>query len=417
MDYGRFFSQVALRREPSAVSTLRDKAADEETPVILLSWGLPNPSLFPIQDATVTLKNGEKLIIGKELMVKALQYSSTKGFPPLVQQLQQLTEDLHQPPRMCERGVLVTIGSINALSMAGNMLLNPGDPIIVQEPLFGEIISALLPYGPKLIPAATDDEGIVPSLLRETLARCGDCPAKVMYVNPTGNNPTGVSMSEARLREIYDIACEYNIIILEDDPYYFINFVEDLPTSFLKLDTEGRVLRFDSFSKTVSAGIRLGYVTGPQPLIDIMTLDIMSSAGYASTLAQVVVSELLNKWGHQGYLNHVYSLREEYRKKRDVMQKAAEKHLAGLCEWKLPSGGMFFWIKVLGLEDTQRLINEAASRVGVVAMPGCYFVVRREEPCPYIRVTYSVASPEEVDRAFYLLAEIIREEKLQSKKK
>nr|XP_053641221.1 kynurenine/alpha-aminoadipate aminotransferase, mitochondrial-like isoform X2 [Cherax quadricarinatus] len=417
MDYRRFFSQVALRRDLSDLIALRNKIAVRETPVILLSWGLPNPSLFPIQDATVTLKNGEKLIIDKELMVKVLQYISTAGFPPLVQQLKQLTEDLHQPPRMCETEVVVTMGSINALSIAADMLLNPGDPIIVQEPVFTGVLTALLPYGPKIIPAVNDDEGIVPSLLRDTLVRCGDCPAKVMYVNPTGNNPTGVSMSEARLREIYDIACEYNIIILEDDPYYFINFVEDLPTSFLKLDTEGRVLRFDSFSKTVSAGIRLGYVTGPQPLIDIMTADIMSSVLHTPNFSQVIVSELLNKWGHQGYLNHVYSLREEYRKKRDVMQKAAEKHLAGLCEWKLPSGGMFFWIKVLGLKDSRRLINESAVRVGVVAMPGSCFMIRKEEPCPYIRVTYSVASPEEVNKAFYLLAEVIREEKLQSKKK
>lgn len=110
---------------------------------------------------------------------------------------------------------------------------------------------------------------------------------KVLYINPTGSNPTGTTMPEERRREIYKICCKYNILILEDDAYCFMHFLDKAPPSFLSLDVEGRVLRFDSFSKVLSSGLRLGWVTGPKQLIANMELHVQSSYLHSSTLSQV----------------------------------------------------------------------------------------------------------------------------------
>lgn len=171
---------------------------------------------------------------------------------------------------------------------------------------------------------------------------------KVMYLVPNACNPTGTTMDEARRREIYSIASEYDLIILEDDPYYFLQYddQEPLPPSFLRLDTDGRVLRFDSFSKIFSAGLRVGYVTGPTPLLERMTWHMQASVLCPPGITQVMVSELLRTWGDEGFNKHIAKLREFYRAQRDTMLQAAEKHLAGQMSDHFAfhqSPGVFFW--------------------------------------------------------------------------
>lgn len=111
---------------------------------------------------------------------------------------------------------------------------------------------------------------------------------KAIYLNPTASNPTGATMSLDRKKEVYKICCKYNLIILEDDAYYFLHFLDEQPVSFLSLDIEGRVIRFDSMSKVLSSGLRLGWLTGPKQLVHYVELHIQSSILHSSTLSQVI---------------------------------------------------------------------------------------------------------------------------------
>lgn len=146
-----------------------------------------------------------------------------------------------------------------------------------------------------LIGIEQDQYGIIPSKLVDALENCkakyteegGGKMPKVMYLNPTASNPTGVTMSTERKQEIYKICCKYNIIILEDDAYYFLHFLDHQPVSFLSMDTEGRVIRFDSMSKVLSSGLRIGWLTGPKQLVHYVELHIQSSILHSSTLSQV----------------------------------------------------------------------------------------------------------------------------------
>lgn len=158
-----------------------------------------------------------------------------------------------------------------------------------------ELSFQLTPHMAKLISIEQDEYGIIPGHLRRTLQeyhhRWQADPStkfpKLMYVNPTGQNPNGTTMPLERKKEVYRIASEYNILILEDDPYFFLHFLDHAPDSFLSLDTDGRVLRFDSFSKILSGGLRIGWVTGPKDLIHPIELHIQSSYLHANTLSQV----------------------------------------------------------------------------------------------------------------------------------
>ena len=119
-----------------------------------------------------------------------------------------------------------------------------------------------------------------------------------MYINPTGANPTGTVLPLDRRRQIYEIACTHDLLILEDDPYYYLQFTNGIRVpSFYSLDVDGRVLRFDSFSKILSSGLRLGFVTGPKPLIERIMLHMQVSSMHTTSLSQFIAYDLLNKWG------------------------------------------------------------------------------------------------------------------------
>lgn len=143
-----------------------------------------------------------------------------------------------------------------------------------------------------------DEFGIIPEYLHRTLYEIQLKSAtddsitmpKMMYVNPTGANPNGSTMTLKRKQEVYKIACEFNLLILEDDPYYFMHFINETIPSFLSLDTEGRVIRFDSFSKVLSSGVRIGWLIAPNVLANAIELHIQSSYLHAATLSQVIES-------------------------------------------------------------------------------------------------------------------------------
>uniref|UniRef100_A0A0P4WH93 Aminotransferase class I/classII large domain-containing protein n=1 Tax=Scylla olivacea TaxID=85551 RepID=A0A0P4WH93_SCYOL len=187
-------------------------------------------------------------------------------------------------------------------------------------------------------------------MLREALEKSSDGRRKLMYIVPHGDNPTGITMSENRMRELYSLACEYDFLIMEDDPYYFLQYDPQVSSSFLSLDTEGRVLRVDTFSKTIGAGVRLGYITADQPFVDKLTTMHSFIMSHASPFSQV-----------------------------------------------------------LGLKDVTEMVNLCCSK-GISFVPGCQFMVDTTQPCPYIRMSFSLITPESIDKAFQILADIIREE-------
>jgi tryptophan aminotransferase len=153
---------------------------------------------------------------------------------------------------------------------------------------------------------------------------------------------------ERRL-EVLAVARAHNILILEDDPYYYLYFgPSPRPSSFFALEAQdggptGVVLRFDSFSKILSAGLRIGTVSGPEPLLRAIDMHTATSNLQVSSLTQAVTYTLLASWGYDGFRKHTESVSELYREKRDIFERAMKKHLDGLADWVSPEAGMFFW--------------------------------------------------------------------------
>ncbi|XP_073433441.1 kynurenine/alpha-aminoadipate aminotransferase, mitochondrial isoform X3 [Dendrobates tinctorius] len=345
--------------------------------------------------------------------------------PELVSWLKELQKKLHNPPTLSyspdqgQMAMCVTTGSQEGLSKVFEMLVNPGDNVLIDTPTYSGTLAAVKPLGCNLIGVPTDQHGIIPQALKDILSRWRPQDViipekkspKILYTIPNGGNPTGASLTRDRKIEVYKIAQEYDLIIVEDDPYYFLQFNKPWAPSFLSMDIDGRVIRADSMSKILSSGLRIGYLTGPKPLIDQIVLHMQASTLHTSAFTQIMVVQLLQKWGVDGFLEHIESVIQFYRSQRDAMLVSADKWLTGLAEWHSPTAGMFLWIKILGVPDTHQMIMLKAIGKEVLLVPGSAFNIDSSEPSSYVRASFSLSAPEKIDQGLERLASLIIEER------
>nr|XP_015801913.2 kynurenine/alpha-aminoadipate aminotransferase, mitochondrial isoform X2 [Nothobranchius furzeri] len=423
MNYARFLTAVSGARKPSPIRMLTELQQRSPPSLISLAGGAPNPNTFPFQSASIQLKNGQTLNFDEVVMKRALQYSASNGIPELLTWMKNLQKNLHSPPSADyapEKGQMdmcVTTGSQEGLCKVFEMLVNPGDNVLLDAPTYSGTLAALQPLGCNIINVPSDQHGIIPTALKTVLSRWdpsevhkpGSSVPRILYTIPNGGNPTGASMTAERKKDVYELARLYDMLIIEDDPYYFLQFDKPWAPTFLSMDVDGRIIRTDSFSKILSSGLRIGFVTGPKPLVDRIVLHIQASTMHTSTFTQLMVSHLLHDWGQEGFLQHIDRVIEFYKRQRDAMVCSAEKWLKDLAEWHPPSAGMFLWMKLKGVADTQQLIMEKALEKEVLLVPGGVFMINSGEPCPYVRAAFSLSTPEQIDEAFRRLALLIRE--------
>jgi len=417
--YSRFISAVSAGRQPSLIREMTKILAAAPPEMIPLSGGFPNPEMFPFKEMTVSVENGSPIHLSGKSLQSALQYLPTNGHPVLLKQLRDLQLEVHKPDQSVwdNTDIVVTSGSQDGLCKAFEMMLNKGSSVLVEDFVYSGTLSIINPYQPKYHVIQSDEKGMKPESLQKVLSQwtpgeeSTDIP-KFLYINPTGANPTGTVLPTERRHEIYRLCCEYNLLLLEDDPYYYLQFEDKAlrPPSFFSLDKEGRVVRFDSFSKILSSGIRLGFVTGPKPIIERIVLHMQVSVLHASSLSQVITASLLEQWGQSGFFHHIDNVEKFYKDRRDKMLAAADKNLKGLCEYSVPLGGMFLWMKVPGLTSTWDMIMERGLQKNIMLMPGKAFQPDVNNPCPYLRAAFSIAPEDKFEPAMERLAQLIREE-------
>lgn len=265
---------------------------------------------------------------------------------------------------------------------------------------------------------------MLPASLKQVIAmhqKAGRRVPRVLYTVPTGQNPTGAVTPLERKQEIYQICRDHDIVVIEDDPYYYLQYSVDsdeprglsnLGKSYLSVDVDGRVIRLDSFSKFLAPGMRLGWCTAHPDFLQKLLFALHASTMGPCSLSQVVINEILQAWGREGLETHLKRMQSEYQQRAAVIQQAAEKHLTGLAEWQAPRAGMFLWLKLLGVKDSW-VVFEKMKEVKVVVVPGdiahCHGPNAMVQ-CPYIRMSYSQCSPEELSEGIRRLAQVLQGE-------
>jgi kynurenine/2-aminoadipate aminotransferase len=304
--------------------------------------------------------------------------------------------------------LLIGHGSQDLMCKAYEMLIAPGDCILMESPTYVGVLAFLRPYGAKMISVDTDSHGLTPSSLDTIMTGWTDSKPrpKVLYTVATAGNPTGVTTPTWRKQEIYKLAQKWNLLILEDDPYYFLQYDEPLERSYFSMDTDGRVLRFDSFSKVLSAGARLGFVSGPPALIERLTMHQMATVLNASGLSQLLIWEFLKSKGLDGFHLHTRFVAGLYKERRDYFIGLLDRYLKGKAEWTVPVAGMFVWIRLIGVTDSFKLISEKAVEAGVLLVPGKEFYPN-PQISSYVRASFSYSSEEDMEKGVQRLASLL----------
>ena len=372
------------------------------------------------------LVDGERICIDDPTLVgKAQQYMhditpgvGTVGYVPLLNWIRAHVQEQHAPPKE-GWDVCMCTGNADGFQRAWETLLDPGDSLLVDELDFSFSTSQLSAWvgarGLHIEPLVADATLSAPAALSALLGdwarrRPGMRFPKAYFTIPSFQNPTCITRTRAEMSALYEVVCDFGMLLIEDDPYRFLAFGdpldaaapvpgyrgeagEGLPSSYLSLDREGRVLRCDTFSKWMGPGLRCGWVTAPRQVIHKLAQGVGPSLGVASCV-QVQLHAILTRWGAAGLDAHVSRVQAAYKHRAAVVLRAAAEHLAGLAQWTAPRGGMFVWMKLCGVEDAAALLD-AMTAEKVLVVPGAYFHGLESAPaCPFVRISFALASDE-----------------------
>ncbi len=310
---------------------------------------------------------------------RALSYGTGRGHPDLCEWI---ATELHGID--AER-VMVTNGSMEAAALLFRYMLEPGDRVVVEQPTYDRTLLLLKRAGVELVPVPLEEDGIDVAAVEAALA---EGPLKLAHVIPNFHNPAGCTLSAAKRERLVDLATEHGFWLFEDDPYRLIAFEEhDLPTMF-SLDQADRVIHASSFSKTVSPGVRVGYLAGPPE--QIATLAKRGSEHYISPnmLAESIVLEMCRS----GILGeNVRWVNGQLRERRDALVEALLDRLPE-AQFVVPGGGYFLWVDLPGSDTPAALA--AASEEGVSFVAGPDFML--EGGASSLRFAFAAVPPDQI---------------------
>jgi len=389
------FSEKIANLKPSAVREILKSTADPN--VISFAAGNPAPEAFPVE--AVKKISGE--ILEKD-PVLALQYGVTEGYGPLVSELETLLQKRWQIS-MDGNAVIVTSGATQVMELVTKVLCNEGDTVLCENPSFIGSLNCFRSYGVHLQGVPVEADGIDVAALEETLK--SGCKAKFLYAIPNFQNPTGVTMSLEKRKALYQLACRYHFIILEDNPYGDLRaYGEDLP-AIKTLDTEGRVIYAGTFSKVISPGLRVGYVCGPAPIVAKMTVGKQTEDVHTAMWNQLIVYEWLKQYDYEEHAEKMHGI---YRRKLDLMCRLIDTELGDAVTYVKPEGGMFVWCRLRDDLDMLTFCKKAVEKK-VAVVPGTAFLPQETDQTNCFRMNFSTPSDAAIEEGMKLLGQVVKE--------
>ena len=378
----------------SAIRELFKLLGDPE--IISFGGGNPAKECFPKEDIE---KITAELLRDKSDVL--LQYGATEGYLPLRKAyIEKILTDLGLTAEL--ENVLALTGSMQGLDLICKVVVNPGDVVLVEEPSFLGALQTFNIAQAKLVPVPLHTDGIHVDEL-EALVR--EYRPVMFYTIPTFQNPTSwVSGIEAR-KAIARLAAEYDMIVIEDDPYASLRFSgEKLPT-IKSFDTSGNVILMSSFSKTISPGMRVALCCGNAELIRKMTIAKQSADTHSPNLNQAIIAEYLNR---DLLPEHIAEISKVYAHSASVMIEAMEEYFPDWVEYEKPIGGLFIWCTLPEGWDASELFKKAVARK-VAFVPGVSFFTTPGKGNNTFRLNFSAEPEERIRRGIRTLGDLLKE--------
>jgi GntR family transcriptional regulator, regulator for abcA and norABC len=358
--------------------------------VIRLGTGELSPELLPVKEMEQMFKRHSPHTI-------SLGYSEPKGSLYLREMISNYlkTKKIEVSPT----SIMIVSGGLQALQLISLGLLHRDSTIFLETPSYLNSVHVFQSAGMNLLGIPMDDAGIRPESIGRLKKQHN---GSLLYTIPTFHNPTGILMSANRRKELLDVCKNEKLPIIEDDVYGDLWF-ENLPPNPLKsIDGQGLVLYIGSMSKTLSPGLRIGWIVGPEPVIDRLA-DIKMQTDYgSSSLSQFIVAE----WLSSGlYDDHVKKIRTELKFRRDFTLEILNTHFTQLATWNIPQGGFYIWVQIKKQIPIRKLFEKALNE-GVLLNPGNVYDSNNHF---HLRLSYAYASLHELKKGLIRLSQLIEE--------
>ncbi len=382
---------LSQRSAHYTVSPIRELLKLTEQPgMISLAGGLPAPQSFPVQALRAAC-----LDVLDTQAQGALQYGPSEGIAPLRAWVAAQLQAQGVAAKADE--VLITSGSQQGLDLVGRVLIDPDSTVLVERPTYLGALQAFAQYGPRFADLTDDADGALP-----TLDNPAHRAARVVYLQPNFRNPTGQTMPAARRQQWAQALRGRSIALVEDNPYGELWFDQPPPPP-LSSQLPGQSILLGTFSKMLSPGLRLGYVHAPQEVIAKLTLARQAADLQTSSLTQRLVLKVLESGVLEAQLLRI---RDLYRRQRDAMLDALQRHMPDGVHWAAPQGGMFIWLTLPPSMDATALLPLALARK-VAYVPGTAFYAAGAAPRNTLRLSYATATPKQIDTAIAQLGAVV----------
>lgn len=366
--------------------------------VISFAAGNPAPEAFPTEKiAEISAE------ILKNNPVLALQYSLSEGYPPLRELLKK---------RMQLKGcfnpdmddLIITSGAQQANELSCKVLCNEGDTLICESPSFIGSLNAFRSYNVNLVGIELEKDGMKLELLEEALKN--GTGQKLIYVIPNFQNPTGATMSLEKRKGLYQLACKYDAVILEDNPYGDLRFAgEDVP-SIKSMDTEGRVIYSGTFSKILAPGLRVGYVSAPKEIIQKIVVCKQVSDVHSTIWSQLVCEKFMTECDLD---EHFAKLKSIYKEKCELMLDCMDKHFSDKVKYERPEGGLFIWATLPKGSNMTEFCTEAVRDYKIAVVPGTAFMINESDKTDSFRLNFSTPTNEQIIKGIEILGNMTKE--------
>ncbi|MFP1929968.1 PLP-dependent aminotransferase family protein [Lonsdalea quercina] len=386
MAMGRLLAQRMARLKSSAIRELLEQSKMDG--VISLAGGIPSEQLFDfdgLRQAT------ERAIV--EQPEAAFQYGLTEGSPVLRARIAELCT-LRGVQTVAD-SIVVTAGSQQALDLVMRATVNPQDVFVVERPTYLAALQTLELAEAQIRSVSSDDQGMVVDELEALLATQR---IKGVYLVPNFGNPSGVSLSDARRKQLVALAAQHDFLIIEDDPYGELRFTETRhPTLYQLAKAAGHddhVVYLSSFSKVLAPGLRLGWAVLPEWLLHNVAIIKQAADLHASALSQAIVETYL---GLGRLPQQIETIRHAYRQKGERLSALMEERLGDVLTFNQPEGGMFLWARFREPFDTTEWLKKTLAE-GVVFVPGEFFFAERPDRST-LRLSFATATEEQMHEA------------------
>lgn len=389
------FSNKIASLKPSAIREILKAPSTPDT--ISFAAGNPAPESFPIEDMARLSAS-----IYEESAISALQYGVTDGYEPLRHAISERQQKKYNIGGKGNATMIVS-GGQQGIELACKVFCNEGDAIICENPTFIGALNAFRSNGVTPVGVTLENDGMNIDELEETIKNTPH--AKLIYVIPNFQNPSGICTSEEKRKQIYALAKKYGLMIIEDDPYGELRFAGENIPSIKSMDDEGIVIYVSTFSKILSAGMRVGFVIAAEEVISKMVVSKQTSDVHTNLFFQMLCYRYMTECDLEA---HISDIRDIYRHKSGLMLDALERELPQSISFTRPEGGLFIWCTLPDGVDAGAFIKEATARQ-VRVVPGATFNCDTEAPSQSFRLNYSTPSDEQIIKGVRILGELARE--------